>query len=102
MRDIAPVLLATLCSASLASAALPELQEGVMLQAGGKPIEGEIGHLVPCVTDWDGDGRKDLAVGQFMNGQIKLFLNTGTDAAPVFRDSAFLRAGGAEIRLPCG
>ena len=102
MKNIAPVLFATICSASLASAALPELQEGVQLQAGGKAIEGEIGHLVPCVADWNGDGRKDLAVGQFMNGKINVFLNTGTDAAPVFRDSAFLQAGGAEIRLPCG
>ena len=102
MKNMGPVLLAALCSASLASAALPELQEGVKLQAGGKAIEGEIGHLVPCVTDWNGDGRKDLLVGQFMNGQIRLYLNTGTDAAPEFRDSVFLKAGGADIRLPCG
>jgi hypothetical protein len=37
----------------------------------------------PFILDWDEDGRKDLLVGD-ANGSIYLFLNTGTDAAPVF------------------
>lgn len=89
-------------SALLASAAPPAFEEGVRLQAGGRDIEVDIGHLVPCVADWNGDGRKDLIAGQFLEGRIRLFLNTGTDAAPVVRDSVFLKAGGADIRLPCG
>ncbi|MHB8707539.1 MAG: FG-GAP-like repeat-containing protein [Desulfuromonadales bacterium] len=38
---------------------------------------------VPFIADWDGDGRKDLLVGQ-ADGTVKLFLNTGSEAAPAF------------------
>lgn len=89
-------------AAFAASASQPALEQGVKVQAGGKDIDADIGHLVPCVADWNGDGKKDLLVGQFLEGRIRFFENTGTDAAPVFRSSAFLKAGGADIRLPCG
>ena len=78
------------------------MQPGVPLQADGKDIDGAVGHLVPTTTDWNGDGRKDLIVGQFGGGKIKLYLNTGTDAAPVFKDAGFLHAGGKIISLPAG
>ena len=35
-----------------------------------------------AVLDWDGDGRKDLLVGAG-DGTLHLFINTGTDEAPV-------------------
>jgi len=35
-----------------------------------------------AVLDWDGDGKKDLVVGD-ADGQIQLFLNEGTDDAPL-------------------
>jgi hypothetical protein len=86
----------------LCCAASGALQEGVRLQAGGEVIDVEIGHLVPCVTDWNGDGKKDLIVGQFSRGKIRLYLNQGTDKEPVFKDFEYLKAGGAEISLPAG
>ncbi|MBM4034258.1 MAG: hypothetical protein FJ291_21125 [Planctomycetes bacterium] len=91
-------LLCLLCAAALAGA----LQEGVRLEADGKAIDVEVGHLVPCALDWNGDGKKDLVVGQFAGGKIRLYLNQGTDAAPAFKDSSFLQAGSKEISLPCG
>ena len=39
--------------------------------------------LFPRVVDWDGDDRKDMLVGQAYGG-IVVFLNSGTDDAPVF------------------
>ena len=78
------------------------LSKGVMLEAGGEPIDIEIGHLVPRVCDWNNDGKKDLIVGQFRNGSISLYLNEGTDTAPVFGESSFLHAGGKPIRLDAG
>lgn len=78
------------------------LQPGVRLMVGDEPIAGQIGHMVPCVTDWNMDGKKDLIVGEFSGGKIQLLLNEGTDAAPVFNKMSLLEAGGKQISLPAG
>ena len=80
----------------------PKLGEGVKLEAAGEPIDVEIGHLVPRACDWNNDGRKDLIVGQFKDGAIRLYLNEGTNAAPVFGESSLLQAGGKPIKLDAG
>jgi len=80
----------------------PKLKQGVKITAAGEPIDVEIGHLVPCVCDWNGDGKKDLLVGQFTSGAIRLYLNQGTDTEPVFGEFSFLQAGGKQIRLDAG
>jgi hypothetical protein len=79
-----------------------ELLEGVKVESEGKPISIEIGHLVPCVADWDGDGKKDLIVGQFSGGKVRLYLNKGSDEAPEFKGFEYMTAGGKEISLPSG
>ena len=48
----------------------------------------------PRVVYWDGDGRKDLLMGQ-SDGTIKLFLNNNTDAAPSFDGGRPLQVGPA-------
>jgi len=101
MRTIGATLAAA--SVSLAAwAAPPDLGPGVRLEADGKPVDGEIGHLVPVVTDWNSDGKKDLLVGQFKGGMIRLYLNQGTDAEPAFKEFTCLEAGGKPIQLPAG
>ncbi len=69
----------------------------------GKPqlITGDTGPLItegmgwasPVAYDWNGDGKKDLLVGEFGSGlehghfvgsYIRVYQNTGEDAAPVF------------------
>lgn len=52
----------------------------------------------PYLFDWDGDGARDLLVGT-EQGQVRLYRNTGTDAAPVFAEGAALAAGGERIQL---
>jgi len=89
-------------AAAACGAGEPVLAPGVKLQAGGQDIDIGIGHLVPCVADWNGDGRKDLLLGQFMEGRIRFYPNTGTDAQPAFRAFELLAAGGAPIRLDAG
>ena len=81
---------------------VPELLEGQLIQSEGKAINIEVGHLVPCVVDWNHDGKKDLLVGQFMGGKIRLYLNQGSDEEPLFNGFEFLKAGGKEISLPAG
>ena len=82
----------------------PTFKPGIKLKADGKDINIRIGHLVPVVTDWNGDGKKDLIVGHFdgRDGNIKLYLNKGTDSSPVLSSAIPLKAGGKNIRLKGG
>ena len=102
MKTYAVSLAALLFFAMLCTVGLGAVKEGAKLEADGKAINVEIGHLVPCVTDWNGDGKKDLIVGQFSGGKIRLYLNRGTGSKPVLKDFEYMKAGGKEISLPAG
>jgi len=66
----------------------PVLTNRGHVQANGVDID--VGSLaVPVVHDYDEDGRKDLILGQDPAG-IRLYLNVGTNAAPVFNGYAQL------------
>jgi hypothetical protein len=64
------------------------------------------GYAIPCMTDWNGDGKKDLLVGYQTNGNIALYLNVGTDDQPQFAGFTNLKtADGNDICHPspgCG
>jgi len=102
VKRIALLVVLALVSMNWGRTAEPQLQPGVQLQAGGQPIAWRVGHLVPCVTDWNGDGKKDLLVGRFSGGEVRLYLNTGTDVAPVLAESTLVTAGGKPIKLDAG
>lgn len=82
--------------------ALPELSEGQMVYDGDAPIDIKTGHLVPCLVDWDGDGKQDLVVGQYAKAKIRLYLNKGSKKKPEFDGFEFMQAGGKEISLESG
>ena len=69
----------------------------------GKPIDVEVGHAAPFYGDIDGDGVKDLLVGQFGEGKLRIYRNIGTNEVPTF-DPKFqwLKAGGGEATVPYG
>jgi hypothetical protein len=52
---------------------------------------------------WDSDGRKDLVVGR-SDGTVSIYLNTGTDSAPVFDGGSFIQVGssGSKINIDVG
>lgn len=50
----------------------------------------------PCVVDWHDRGRPDLLVGNDP-GQVVLFANVGTAAAPVFAEGVVLKDEGGEL-----
>ncbi len=54
----------------------------------------------PTTADWDNDGRKDLIVGQYSSGKIRLYMNQGTDKAPVFGGFTYIKSHGADITTP--
>ena len=56
-------------------------------------------HSGPCLHDVDGDGRRDLLVGDF-SGLFRLYRNVGTDREPKFAAGEVLKAGGVEAKVP--
>ena len=78
------IRVALICLIALvASAGEPtEFLPPVRVEADGKPIDTEVGHAAPFVADFDGDGIRDLLVGQFGGGILWIFRNEGTDRRP--------------------
>ena len=66
------------------------------LYAGAVPLA--VGsYSIPCLADWNGDGRKDLLVGYRTADKILLYLNNGGDTDPRLTSSTNLQAGGVDI-----
>lgn len=97
-------LCATLVSPFGAAAQEPMLRPGEWITANGLPLD--VGdQAIPCVCDWDNDGRKDLIVGYRYADKVALFLNQGTDANPTFGTFQNLQSAGTDIVHPgsgCG
>ncbi|MBI3928407.1 MAG: VCBS repeat-containing protein [Armatimonadetes bacterium] len=78
------------------------LEEPFLVQAGDRPIQVEIGHAAPLPVDYDGDGRRDLLVGQFGDGKLRIYRNQGSDESPAFGSFEYFRAGAKEATVPFG
>ena len=77
----------------------PMLSEPFLVMAGDKPVLTEKhGLAAPALWDWDGDGKRDLLVGEFETNMppdfpmgpdgstIRVYLNVGTDSEPRFTE----------------
>jgi hypothetical protein len=81
---------------NIGTATNPSLTNAGRIRANGFDID--VGNLsVPDINDWDEDGRKDLIVGCDA-GNIFVYLNTGTNAAPAFNSSFKITANGTIIK----
>jgi hypothetical protein len=70
--------LAVLMSLVATAAGAVEFAEPVRMEGGGEAVRVERpGYASPCWADIDGDGNKDLLVGQFSGGKIRVFKNRG-------------------------
>jgi hypothetical protein len=110
MLILIPVL-ALAAPAPASPAFAPVFAPAVRIEAAGKPIDVTTGHAAPCVYDFNGDGVRDLLVGEFgsgrftgpvhtqgsgshswSKGRLRIYLNTGTDESPKFADWSYLQA----------
>ena len=78
------------------------LANPVALKAGGETIDVATGHAAPWVADIDGDGVRDLLVGQFSGGKLLFFRNSGTNEKPKLEKGVFVKAGGKDVTVPYG
>jgi len=93
-------MLTTLTIASLGvfSPQGPQFAPPVRLLADGKPIQVEApGYAAPCWYDFDHDGKRDLVVGQFASGKIKVYRGL---ADGKFAAGEWLLADGKPAEVP--
>lgn len=79
-----------------ASAQEPMLRPAEYVLANGANLDPGA-HAIPCVCDWNNDGRKDLVVGYRYDDKVALYLNQGTDSQPVFTGFTNIQANGVDI-----
>ena len=83
-----------------ASAEPLQLRPAVAIMDGGSPLlpgTPGSGYAIPCATDWNGDGKKDLLVGYQPRGWIAVYLNQGTDAQPCFTNFTALETADGTV-----
>ena len=90
------IILGVACGAGIAGAV--EFEKPVRLKAGDDFIRVEKpGYAAPCFADMDGDGKKDLLVGQFSKGKIRVYRNQGDLK---FAEGKWLQADGQVAEVP--
>jgi hypothetical protein len=78
-----------------------EFQTAVILSAEGEPVRMEApGFACPTWADWDGDGKKDLLVGQFNDGNIQWFKNLGGEGIPKLAKGEWIKSGEKRAAVP--
>ena len=76
----------------------PQFEAPVRMQAGDAILRVEQpGFACPCWQDVDKDGKKDLVVGQFAGGKIKVYRNLGDGKLAA---GEWLQAEGAVAEVP--
>jgi len=93
-----PLLLATLLLFPAIAVRAVEFENPVRVEGGGVAIRIESpGYAAPCWADIDGDGKKDLLVGQFSGGKIQIFKNLGDGKLAA---GEWLKADGKAAEVP--
>ncbi|MCR9246777.1 MAG: hypothetical protein NXI31_17220 [bacterium] len=101
-----------------------DLSTPFRVMAGDAAIDVTTGHAAPYLIDWDGDGVRDLLVGEFgdgkfpadelpeclnpawkqpgnfANGKIRIYRNVGTNGKPRFEDFQFVQSNGSDATVP--
>ena len=96
MKQLMVSALVLYCGSAWCGAA--EFEKPVRLKGGGLAVRVESpGYAFPCWTDVDGDGNKDLVVGQFNKGKMRVFKNLGKGK---LAEGVWLKAEGKVAEVP--
>ena len=92
------LLSALLVGGSAAYCSAADFEPPVRLKAGDAAIRVEApGYAFPCWADVDGDGKKELLVGQFNQGKMRVFKHLGGEK---FAPGSWLQADGKVAEVP--
>lgn len=80
----------------IVQADLPQILPGFKIKDGQADLKVNL-YAAPTAADWNNDGRKDLVIGQEINGHISLFLNQGSDLNPLFDGGSLIESSGVPI-----
>ncbi len=94
------------------------------ITSSGEPIDVTVGHAAPYLQDFDGDGIRDLLVGEFgkepfpqerlpesyrstsgksggyAQGRLRIYKNYGSEVKPEYRGYEYLKAGDEFASIP--
>ncbi len=96
MRSIHVPAFLLVCGINLCNAAEFEAPVRLAWEGGAIRVESP-GYAAPCWADIDNDGKKDLLVGQFRDGKIRVFKNQGEGG---FAAGTWLQAEGDAAEIP--
>lgn len=79
----------------------PSLNPPRQVMIGDRPIDIQrSGHSAPCFADIDGDGLRDLIVGEYFEGRVRVYHNSGSMMEPKFKDFTWIHAGSGHAKVP--
>lgn len=94
--------LALACALAASTAMAQSFEAPFRVKAQDGWVDSDVGHAAPYLYDIDGDGKRDLLVGQFGEGKMRIHRNLGTNAKPDFAPHAWFQAGGRVATTPAG
>src|SRR5262245_56849459 len=98
MKPTLLILLACGFGLNASAAAAAKFEKPYRLSAGDEFVRVEKpGFAAPCLADLDGDGTKDLLVGQFRDGRIRVYRGLG---AGKLAHGEWFKAGGKVAPVP--